>query len=407
MNTNHESVPLRAYRAQWLLPMSASPIENGVLIVDENQIRAVGTYEDLSGRIPEPLIDLGEAVIFPAFVNVHTHLEQDALPEPVRRFFDYLNQSAALRECRSDEERSEIIRTNVQECKQFGTIALGDFSSDGLSAGILQEENLFARVFHEVRGFKGYEAATIFKEIREKLSQIAPMKQITNHLGMSSPWEISADLMREISIYERHIAIHMAMTEDEIEFFNSGTGSVQQYLLSRMDFDYGWRAPRMTPVQYFFANHFAARHNILIHMNELTEKDIDLIRETVAKVNVCICPRAAFNLQWRPTPVKQILDRGVNICMGTESKALSGDLDPRKEIVQCVQAGISVDTAMKFATLNGAYAIGFHKEVGSLDPGKTSRCLVLPMVNLNQNDPYAAILDLSQQVRWLGAEEGE
>lgn len=402
MNNESESVNLRAYRAHWLLPLSAPPIENGVIVIDDQQIRAIGAYEDLADSIPEPLTDLGEAVIFPAFVNVHTHLEQDTLQEPVRRFFDYLSQSAIRLQNQSDEQRAETVRSNIQESRRFGTIALGDFSKDGLSVQILQEEFLFARVFHEVRGFKQYESAEIFKSVRDQLGRVAPMKRITSHLGMSSLWELSADLLREISIFERHVAIHMAMTEAETEFLINGAGPVRQYLLAGGDYDYTWKPPRMTSVQYFFNNHFAARHNILIHMNQLTGNDIDLIKETSAKVNVCICPRTASNLEWHPTPVKQILERGVNICMGTESKALAGDLDMRKEIVECInQTGVNIDTALKFATLNGAYAIGFHKEVGSLDTGKTARCLVLPIENINQNDPYAALLDLSREVRWL------
>jgi len=130
--------------------------------------------------------------------------------------------------------------------------------------------------------------------------------------------------------------------------------------------------------------------------------DIGIIKDTPAKVNVCLCPRTSSALNLRPTPVKRILDKGVNICMGTESKTLSGDLDMRKEIAACVdQSGVSPEMALKFATLNGAYAIGFHKEVGSLDVGKTARCLMIQSGNGNQNDPYAAVMDLSREVHWL------
>jgi len=219
---------------------------------------------------------------------------------------------------------------------------------------------------------------------------------------MSSIWELSPDLFKNISINERHMAIHMSMTESELEFLNNGTGSAKQYLLAKDDFDYTWKPPRVTPVQYFFSNRYYARHNILIHMNELSDTDIELIKATPAKVNVCLCPRTADALGLRPAPVKRILDKGVNICMGTESKAISGDLDMRKEIVECInQSGVSPETAFKFATLNGAYAIGFHKEVGSLDTGKTSRCLAIKAANGNLDDPFAAILDMSQELHWL------
>jgi len=393
---------IKAYRARWLLPMSAPPIENGIIVCDSEKILAIGAYEDFRDDIPETLIDLEDAVIFPAFVNVHTHLEQEPFSEPIQRYYSYLNQSDADWQSRSVEQRTEIISRNIEESNRFGTIALGDFSSDGLSAELLKDEHVFARVFHETKGFKNFESAGIFRTMQEQIARIAPMNRITNHLGMSSPWELSPDLFKNISIHERHIAIHMSMTEDEIEFLISGKGPARQYLLSKNDFDYSWNPPRITPVQYFFSNRYYARHNILIHMNRLSDMDIDLIKNTPAKVNVCICPRSSITLDLTPTPVKRILDKGVNICMGTESKTLSGDLDMRKDIIECInQSGVNTETALKFATLNGAYAIGFHKEVGSLDVGKTSHCLMIQAHNGGQNDPFAAIMDLTQEVHWI------
>jgi len=393
---------VKAYRARWLLPMSAPPIENGIIICDGEKILAIGAFKDFQGEIPDTLFDLEDAVVFPAFVNVHTHLEQEPSPEPVQRYYTYLNQSATDWQSRSDAQRADIISRNIAESNRFGTIALGDFSSDGLSANLLNDEVVFARVFHETKGFKNYESAGIFRTMQDQIARIAPMKRVTNHLGMSSTWELSPDLFKNISINERHIAIHMSMTEDEIEFLTSGKGPARQYLLSKDDFDYSWKPPHITPVQYFFSNRYYARHNILIHMSRLSDMDIDLIKNTPAKVNVCMCPRSSTALNLSPTPVKRILDKGVNICMGTESKTLSGDLDMRKEIIECMnQSGVNPETAIKFATLNGAYAIGFHKEVGSLDVGKTSRCLMIQAHNGGQIDPYAAILDLTQDLCWL------
>jgi len=393
---------VKAYRARWLLPMSAPPIENGIIITDGEKIQAIGAYDDFRSDIPDTLIDLEDTVIFPAFVNVHTHLEQEPFPEPVQRYYSYLNRSAVDWQSRTDEQRAEIISRNIAESNRFGTIAVGDFSSDGLSANLLANEMVFARIFHETKGFKNFESAAILRTMQDQIARAAPMKRITNHLGMSSTWELSPDLFRNISINERHIAIHMSMTDEEIEFLTNGKGPARQYLLSKGDFDYSWIPPRMTPVQYFFSNRYYARHNILIHMNRLSDTDIDLIKNTPAKVNVCICPRSSIALNLHPTPIKRILDKEVNICMGTESKTLSEDLDMRKEIIECIsQSGVNPEAALKFATLNGAYAIGFHKEVGSLDVGKTSRCLTIQAHNGNQNDPYAAVLDLAQEVRWL------
>lgn len=400
---NQSNFELKAYRARWILPISSPPIEDGVIIVNGDKIQSIGSFDSFNNNLPSTFTDLGDSIVFPGFVNVHTHLEQDELSDPVTDIFQYLNISECTLREMSEDQRKAVIRQNIDECYKFGTVAIADFSSDGLSGYVLPDSNLFARVFHELNGFKNYEANSIFREHQDLISNFPMMKKITKHMAPSSTWSVSPQLFKEICVNERHIAIHMAMTPAEREFILHGKGQIQQYLLAKEDFDYNWNAPGLTPVQYFFSNHFYARHNILVHMVHISDRDIDIIKETPAKINICLCPRSADTLSLGDAPVKKILEKGVNICMGTESKSLVSDMDMRKDIISCIdKSGVTPETAIKFATLNGAYAIGFHKEVGSLDTGKSASCLIINARDSGINDPYSGILDISQPVRWLG-----
>ncbi len=68
------------YSARWVLPVSASPIENGAVAVQGQRIAAVGDRPDIVARFPSfRLEDLGEAVILPGLINTHTHLELTAM----------------------------------------------------------------------------------------------------------------------------------------------------------------------------------------------------------------------------------------------------------------------------------------------------------------------------------------
>jgi cytosine/adenosine deaminase-related metal-dependent hydrolase len=393
---------LIAYRARWICPISSVPIENGIIIIRGDKILEVSRYEDRENSIPATVIDLGDSIIFPGFINVHTHLEQPKVVEPPDTVFKYLAICDQNHKNLTKEQRTEIIQQNIAECQQYGTLALADFSSEGASDKVLDDSYLFARIFLELTGFKTYDAARIFKQSQEIIAQFPIQKKVTLHLAPSAPWRASGQLMKEICVNERHIAIHMAMIPAEQDFMLNGKGPLWQYLLANEDFDYTWEIPRMTPVQYFFNNHYFARHNLLIHMICVTETDLDLVKGSSVKVNICLCPRSSDTLNLGATPVKKIMERGINLCMGTESSTLVDDLDMRKEIIRCIDKfGVSPEFAFKFATLNGAYAIGFHKEVGSLEPGKTSRCLKIACDPSILNDPYTAILDLSRPVQWL------
>src|SRR5262245_1781933 len=56
--------------AEWILPVTAPPIADGVIEINGGTIRTVGPRSELPDGE-----DLGPAVILPGLVNAHTHLE--------------------------------------------------------------------------------------------------------------------------------------------------------------------------------------------------------------------------------------------------------------------------------------------------------------------------------------------
>lgn len=391
----------RAFRARWIVPISRPPIQDGIIIINQDKILEVDQVENIRREASET-IDLGNAVIFPGFVNVHTHLEHVSQPTKPTDYYSYLRY---IRDFNRDAESAAKIETakqNIEASHRFGTIALADFSTDGASFEPLLASPLFARIFYEITGFKDADAMSIFRKYQNLIKEGVVNKRVTKHLAPSSPWALSQNLLKEIGICERHIAVHMNMTEDENAFILSGSGKIKQFLLSIEDFDYGWQAPGMNALKYFFNYHFYAKHNILVHMNYADEADIEALKTFPAKVNICICPRMSRDLNLGRPPVLMFQEKGVNVCLGTEGLSVVSDLDIRKEIAFCVEElGLSPETAIKCATLNGAYAIGFHKEVGSLETGKTAKCCVLEADGEKCNDPYELIAKSSKPVTWL------
>ncbi len=393
---------INGYTARWIVPVSRPPIEHGVIIVRGQQILEVASADELHIDINTPLVDLGDSIIFPGFINAHTHLEHPALANPLAGFVEYIKFLYETRNQASEEEKTDIAAANLQDSMNFGTIALADFTSQGAAYAALQASPVFARLFYEVNGFKGYESDQIIRACRALIQEPSSERRITKHLAPSSVWSTSPQLFREINLAERHIAVHMDIIPDENEFTQNGTGLIRQILLAHEDFDYTWQVPGLSAIQYFFSNYFYARHNILTHMTFSSAEEIDYIKNFGVKVNVCLCPRSSRILSGAAAPVGMLLEKGINICLGTESRVLVSDLDIRKEMIACVDSyAISPESVLKFATLNGAYAIGFHKEVGSLEAGKTAHCLVADCSGMASANPYETILNSSVPVRWL------
>ena len=57
-------------RARIILPVSRRPIENGAIHISANRIAAVGRWRDVKAA-GNPVIDLGDAILFPGLINAH------------------------------------------------------------------------------------------------------------------------------------------------------------------------------------------------------------------------------------------------------------------------------------------------------------------------------------------------
>ncbi len=396
---------VKIFKARWVLPISKNPIENGAIAIQGNTIVGVGDEKYITSNFSGEIEDLGNSVIFPGFVNVHTHLEHKKLNTTANSYLGFLEKAKNQLSSMPVEEKLENARENIKKCIANGVIAIADFSDIGDSANLLLENPIFARVFHEMNSLKGYQAKDIFNKHRYIMNEFKLNRSVTQHFAINSLWRNSKELLREISVREQHIGVHMAVTPEEQEFLMTGKGRLKQFLLSQEEYDYSFQPPEESPLMYFMNNHFFAKHNILIHMLHVNEEEIKRLNEFQTKVNICLCPRSTDILNLGKPDVQMFLKNNLNICLGTESPALVPDMDMRKELIKCIDDfRVRPEIAMKFATLNGAYAIGFHREVGSLDTGKTARCLHINIDSENTSDPYEAILSSSDNINWITEE---
>src|SRR5437588_3903138 len=68
------------YSARWVLPVSAPPIFDGAVVVENERIAAIGPRSVLTEQFPEAEPhDLDLAALMPGLVNAHSHLELTAM----------------------------------------------------------------------------------------------------------------------------------------------------------------------------------------------------------------------------------------------------------------------------------------------------------------------------------------
>ena len=118
---------------------------------------------------------------------------------------------------------------------------------------------------------------------------------------------------------------------------------------------------------------------IAVHAVHLDASEIALLAAEGA--SVAHCPSSNLKLGSGIAPIAAMLERGINIGLGTDGAASNNRLDLLGEmrLAALLAKGASGDAsilnahqALRAATLGGAHALGLDREIGSLLPGKSA-----------------------------------
>jgi 5-methylthioadenosine/S-adenosylhomocysteine deaminase len=122
------------------------------------------------------------------------------------------------------------------------------------------------------------------------------------------------------------------------------------------------------------------------------------------KVTVVHCPTSNAKLGNGVAPVREMMNRNINVCLGTDSAVSNNNLSIFKEmnlapLLQNVRYGkagvISPAEIVRMATSSGARCVGLQNQIGSIEVGKKADLITIDMgkVHLSPlNDVYSSIV---------------
>ena len=150
----------------------------------------------------------------------------------------------------------------------------------------------------------------------------------------------------------------------------------------------------MTPIEFFNSLNFFESPTIAAHCVHITENDMEIMAEK--GVTAAHCPSSNLKLASGIAKIPEMLEKSVNIAMGTDGSASNNNLDILKEmyIASVLQKGISGDptvmpakSMLRFATINSAIAQG-REDSGSLEIGKRADITVLDLNSVEAIPAY-------------------
>lgn len=401
--------------------MKGEPIENGAVAVVGGDVLAVGDFKNIARNFPIrkfEIVELGDGLILPGWVNAHTHLEFSDMEEPlgfpginftdwIRRIVKRRIQSNRLEsDTNPGASKSLAIRRGLLESQQAGTWAIGEIATSPFNLNDYMEVDfpIVTRCFYEQLGRDPSNYPEQATELTSFLQQTQRGQSVfTRGVSPHAPYSVSEFLfnqMQTISLASNTpVAMHIAETLEERELLEKGSGDFVDLLeefgsWNPSDFNGDISIPKILD------RLSQTEHALIVHGNYLNDIELDFIASHPKNMSVAFCPRTHRFFKHSRYPLQKMIDRKINVCLGTDSRASNPDLNLFNEAkeVAATFPELSPLEILKMATVNGSQALGLPPYVGTISKNRpASLNFISPSENLSALHPAEWVFEQQSQ----------
>ncbi len=138
------------------------------------------------------------------------------------------------------------------------------------------------------------------------------------------------------------------------------------------------------------------------HLEVITDQDLQDLKGQ--KTMPVALPTCSYFLGIPYTPARQMIDNGLPLALATDYNPGSTPSGNMNFVVStaCIKMKMTPEEAINAATINGAYAMGLEKEVGTITKGKLANLIITKPIPSYGMLPYAFGSNLIDQVYLKG-----
>ncbi len=377
----------RKITADWVFTGTGSPIKEGVVVLNEEGcILKLGFRSDFDSVELETF----RGALMPGFVNAHCHLELSHMKGLVNTgtgLLPFLKSVVSMRDFPKEQIENAIWQAD-KEMQEAGIVAVGDISNKADTAAVKRQSPIRYYTFVELFDFMQEAGAeSTFLQGKSILDEQAGNHGNDKSLTPHAPYTVSRrlfELIRKHLPKGKSLSIHNQETPEEDKLFKNKTGGFlpffREFEAEIPDFlPSGKSSPHYT-MQQLPDPDFRL---LLVHNTCTTEEDIRAVQTYNPQTYWVSCPNANLYIENRLPTYGLFLKAEAKVALGTDSLTSNWQLSILEEMktICRYQSFIPLETLVEWACLNGAKALGFEKELGSLEAGKKPG---INLVNLNE-----------------------
>ncbi|MCY2952360.1 MAG: amidohydrolase family protein [Planctomycetota bacterium] len=389
--------------AEWIAPMNRPPLHQAGVVFDESKILAVAPANTLRQQHPDAtLIHAGAAIILPGLINAHTHLELSdctRLCPPPDSFVQWLKGVIS----RTTQDPANLapsvqhaISTATAQCLRFGVTTVADISRQcHLTRPLLRQSPLRVVSYGEVQAM-AQRRDLLEPRLATAIDPTHASDRLRVALSPHAPYSIEATGYRRcLQLAKDHhlpLATHLAETPDEATFLANHSGPFRDL----WDFLHAWddRVPTFTagPIRFAQSLGLLDHPTLLAHVNYCDDDELAILANTPA--TVVYCPRTHAYFKHPLHRFRQMLARGINVAVGTDSCASSPDLNLVDDLrlLHHIAPDIDPQSLWQLATSHAARAIA-APNLGVITPNNAADFVLF---NTTTSDPLREILEQPQ-----------
>ncbi len=376
--------------AKWIVPMEGQKtiLTDHCLVKNGHLIEQILPVEKAFRIYPSHnRIELNNHVLLPGLINCHTHAAMTLF----RGIADDIPLKSWLENhiwpLESQFVTAEFVRVGtslaIAEMIQSGTTCFNDmYFFPDVVAQTAESLNMRAAVGMIMLDFPTVWASGPEEYLSKGLKLADELKYsslISPTFAPHAPYTVSDEPLKRIRVLadELDLPVHMHIHETQFETEQS----IDQYGMRPLErlSNLGLLSPRL----------------IAVHMVHLLSEEIQSLAEL--GVNILHCPEANLKLASGISPIKQCMDAGINIALGTDGVASNNDLNMLGELrtAALLAKGASLDAetvnawqALEMATINSAKALNIDSVCGSLESGKSADMIAIDLSDLHCQPVY-------------------
>lgn len=382
---------IRLFNGKTLTMKDGFDITDHEVWVDGNKICYVGEKKENCNQAFEREIDLNGSLLMPSFKNAHTH--------SAMTFCRSFSDDMPLQEWLYDRIFPMEARLTGEDIYKFSKIAFLEYLTSGITACFdmyyfpedmakASVETGFRTVMcGAVNNFK--ESVSLLEEYYNRYNSYDEL--IGYRLGFHAEYTTDKSIMKGIAKladkYEAPVFTHSSETMEETQNCINAYNKTPTQLFEKLGlFDYGGGA---------------------FHSVWVDEKDLDIYKKH--GVYAVINSGSNCKLASGVAPVQKMLDKGVNIAIGTDGAGSNNGLDMFREMyLTCVlqkiknrdAASTDANKILRSATVGSARCMGLD-DCDCIDTGKKADLIVIdlnrpsmqPIHNITKNLVYSGSKD--------------